>query len=342
MFALKRNYSIKMEQGNLVFKLLKSILLLLTIQTSCSAQFAPAVGIAGSDALSFDSPLFKNWASGCEVKRGYQNKADTTLGYTDVGENTDALGKAGENGVLSLGDGGEAVLTFPHPIKNGIGPDFAVFENGFSFGGVGMAFLELAFVEVSSDGSHFVRFPATSHTQDTTQLAMEGMDASLLHNLAGKYVFRNGTPFDLAELKDSLRLDINRITHIKLVDVVGSIDERFASYDIEGNKINDPFPTPFPSSGFDLDAVGVINEITPSGLETSENIHFSVFPNPVSNVVYFSEEVKELLVLNELGQVVFWGNELNHLNVSQFSEGVYVLEAKQFSGFKRMKIVVQH
>ena len=33
----------------------------------------------------------------------------------------------------------------------------------------------------------------------------------------------------------------------------------FSSCDFSGHQINDPWPTPFYSSGFDLDAVGVIN-----------------------------------------------------------------------------------
>ena len=47
---------------------------------------------------------------------------------------------------------------------------------------------------------------------------------------------------------------------LKIIDVIGSIDSNFCNYDQYLNKINDPFPTPFPSSGFDLDAVGVINQ----------------------------------------------------------------------------------
>ncbi|NIA17499.1 MAG: hypothetical protein GWO86_04040, partial [Planctomycetes bacterium] len=34
----------------------------------------------------------------------------------------------------------------------------------------------------------------------------------------------------------------------------------YSSCDINGHQINDPWPTPFDSGGFDLDAVGIINE----------------------------------------------------------------------------------
>jgi hypothetical protein len=49
------------------------------------------------------------------------------------------------------------------------GYDFAIFENGFPFGS-GSFYLELAFVEVSSDGKHFVRFNAISNTDTTQQI----------------------------------------------------------------------------------------------------------------------------------------------------------------------------
>ena len=81
---------------------------------------------------------------------------------------------------MSLGDGGVAILTFKYPIKNETGNDFAVFENSFND-----TFLELAFVEVSSDGIHYFRFPAVSNTQDTLQMGNDAsIDARHLNNLA--------------------------------------------------------------------------------------------------------------------------------------------------------------
>ena len=44
---------------------------------------------------------------------------------------------------------------------NGNSWDFCVFENAFND-----SFLELGFVEVSSNGNDFYRFPSTSFTQD--------------------------------------------------------------------------------------------------------------------------------------------------------------------------------
>jgi len=266
------------------------------------AQFPGPAGVSGSTALYKDSSAFVAWASECTVVRGLQNIGDPTLGMASLGEPQSTLGKAGEEGgVLSLGDGGAATLTFSNPISNGSGPDFAVFENGFLDD-----FLELAFVEVSSDGQKFVRFPAVSMSPITSQFGpFEAMGkAEWLHNLAGKYRLFYGTPFDLEELKDSLRINIDSITHIRVVDVVGSIGPAFARLDRFGNPINDPFPTPFPSGGFDLDAVGVIHQRENSGPV------FKIYPNPANEKLYISipdHKEGKWEILDSMGRPVLSG-----------------------------------
>ncbi len=244
------------------------------------AQYAPPAGQPGTTAIYKDSSVFVAWASQCQVVRGYQNIADPTLGLTAVGDSSAALGAAGLNGVVSLGDGGSATLTFDHPLVNGPGWDFAVFENGFG------NFLELAFVEVSSDGETFHRFPAHSLTDSSVQTdGFGGTDATKINNLAGKYSVLYGTPFDLEEMKSLPGLDLNRITQVRIVDVVGSLDKEYARYDTAGNKINDPWPTPFDAGGFDLDAVGVIWNQLNALPEASTDKGIKVFPNPVSGLL---------------------------------------------------------
>ena len=171
---------------------------------------------------------------------------------------TNALGPAfsgdGQNGSLavkSLGDNGSITLTFPAPITDGPGPDFAVFENAFS-----EIFLELAYVEVSSDGDHFFRFP--SHTLGKnpvdTYARTNATESNAYGNLAGKHLQGFGTPFDLQELAGFPGLDTRRITHVRVVDILGD----GSNHDSYGNPIYDPTPT-WGSGGFDLDAIGVLN-----------------------------------------------------------------------------------
>lgn len=256
----------------------------LSFHITCVAQFAPQVGNIGTTAIHKDSSIIINWANGCLVNRGWQNIAETNLGRALVGDETYVPGPAG-NGIVSLGDGGSATLTFNKPIRNGDGPDFVVFENGFIDQTLkpGTAFLELAFVEVSSDGENFVRFEAISNIDTNAQLGpFEGINASQIHNLAGKYITNYGTPFDLEELANNILLNINAVTHIRIIDVVGSIAPAYAAKDSRGYVINDPWPTSFAASGFDLDAVGVIHQDGPIGLnELAFTKKVSIYPMPL-------------------------------------------------------------
>jgi hypothetical protein len=241
----------------------------LILGMSCLAMaqgsFAPQVGLPGSTAIPADSSCFRDWAIACDATLGPQQAGVSNSPTVSSGAPTYAIGKADAPLTLSLGDGGEATLQFSAPIYDGPGFDFAVFENGFLQGEA--AFLELAFVEVSSNGMDFFRFPAISETDTSTQVAsFEVLDASQLHNLAGKYIAQFGTPFDLSELPDTILLDKANITHVRIIDCIGSIDPSLSTRDAEGHIINDPWPTNFESGGFDLDGVGVINSRIPLGI----------------------------------------------------------------------------
>jgi hypothetical protein len=198
-----------------------------------------------------------------QLLRGPTDISDPLSPLTSWGIGTDALGIADAHEdslpVVSLGDGGRITLTFAQPIGNGPGADFAVFENA-----IHDSFLELAFVEVSSDGSHFARFPAISLTPSETQTGSFGLlDTTDIHHLAGKYRRGFGTPFDLGALLPSPVVNVNAITHVRIVDAVGTIDPLFATFDSLGNLVNEPWPTNFETGGFDLDAVGVLNIAVP-------------------------------------------------------------------------------
>lgn len=67
--------------------------------------------------------------------------------------------RKGSLDVVSLGCGGSIILEFSQPlIGNGPGPDFIIFENAFSYGGV-ETFAEPAEVSVSVDGKKWYAFP---------------------------------------------------------------------------------------------------------------------------------------------------------------------------------------
>ena len=312
------------------------------------AQFAPPAGQAGSTAIYKDSSAFVAWATGCTVTRGYQDISNTSLGYASSGDSAMALGKAGVNATVSLGDGGIAILTFGSPIKNASGWDFAIFENSFSD-----TYLELAFVEVSSDGINYFRFPATSNTQDTIQVGGFGsVDATKINNMAGKYRALYGTPFDLQELSSDSGLNINNITHVKIIDVVGCIQNAYARYDKNNHKINDPWNTPFASSGFDLDAVGVINQAMGIKNYPAAISQCSLFPNPVDDnsilQYYLNKPLnvkisiidllgKEIIVLADEQQGAGW--QMFPLNGMKLNRGIYCIYLTTVDGTTIKKII---
>jgi hypothetical protein len=278
------------------------------------------------------------------------NIADTALGLASDGDSTDALGIS-DDMTVSLGDGGSAIVTFNHPVFNGPGFDFAVFENGFSTNDSNLAFLELAFVEVSTDGIRFVRFPAVSHVEDTVQTGpFSPTDCSQLYDLAGKYKARYGTPFDLEELIDSPGIDVNNINYVKVIDVVGSIDSAYATHDHEGNIVNDPWPTPFASCGFDLDAVGVINSKGATGIAAISQGDLKLFPNPVQRgkmcSIQLPENICSLKLYDLSGQLIYqWQGPVNScwqsIGTAALSSSIYLLQAETANSHYNAKLVVE-
>jgi len=240
---------------------------------------APIPGFVGPDGEgktgggNYVNPEFLGWAT------GYVNYLPTpSASY--LTDPVLALGPATANefDVVVLGDlsaaeidagvsPGEITLTFDAAIRDGVGADFAVFENGFLTYPPAVMWAELAYVEVSSDGVRFARFNSTSLTPGP---GME-LDATDVFNLAGKHVNWGvswwgigdswGTPFDLGglaghDLVSEGLLDLQAVTHVRLVDIPGRGD----FLDANGASIYDPWPTGG-TGGLDLEALGVLNEM---------------------------------------------------------------------------------
>ena len=299
---------------------------LVTLPLLSVAQFAPPAGQEGTTAMHCDSSAFVAWATGCVVERGPMRIDKPSLGLASYGVDADGIGKPDGESLVSLGDGGNAILTFESPICNGPGPDFAVFENPLENAQQpGYYFLEMGFVEVSSDGVNYVRFPAISRIPFDTQVGSFGcVLPELVHNLAGKYAPLYGTPFDLDELPDDPAVDKNRITHVRIVDVVGNIDPEYATYDSEGNIVNDPWPTPFPSSGYDLDGVGVVHDVAHSSSVDDHTVSgMLVYPNPVQNTLSVKvDNLTSITIYSLTGQQIL-ESETTSLDVSYLQPGVY-------------------
>ncbi len=173
--------------------------------------------------------------------------------------------------VASLGVGGSLTLGFDVTIMDGPGADIAVFENAFLDFTLAGAYSETAYVEVSTDGVVFARFP-TSYAGPagplspfgTTPLGSYGGLAGrrpVLANADGNELDpripteAGGSAYDLADLGRTAEVvsgavDLDRIHFVRLVDAVdGELDKK-------GNTIWD---NSGPAGSADIDAVTALN-----------------------------------------------------------------------------------
>ncbi|MFZ2145946.1 MAG: DUF4465 domain-containing protein [Sedimentisphaerales bacterium] len=246
------------------------------------------------------NPVFRGWATAVV---SYEQTRGVDPRWCEPNK---ALGPAtgrGDEDIFSLGDlsreqieqgalPGHITLLFGEPIRNGRGYDFVVFENGLlsefttpAGSAAGQMFAELAYVEASSNGEDFVRFPAVSLTAEPVGL-FGTIEISNVYNLAGKHTNSRskctGTGFDLEEIADeagviSGLVDINDIRYVRIVDIPGTgdfYDEAVKHIDpgtwpvwdcyANNHPIYDAWNTSLvplhPSGGFDLDAIGVLKE----------------------------------------------------------------------------------
>jgi hypothetical protein len=224
--------------------------LMLGAAPAIAGPYAPAAGQTGSTAISKDSSSIVEWVSSYfnyQIGSGVDATFQTPL---------KALGPAvGDSfDIVSLGNGGSITLGFANPIADGPGFDFAVFENSFSD-----TFLELGWVEVSSDGVNFARFSGISFTPSPVG-SFGAVDPTNIDGFGGKYRQGFGTPFDLSMLTGAPGLDVNSISFVRILDIIGD-GSQFDNYPVAfggPHPIYDPNPTSG-SGGFDLDAIGVLN-----------------------------------------------------------------------------------
>lgn len=295
-------------------------------------SFDPAAGQSGSQAIHKDSSIIAAWADFCTVERGYMDIANPGNGLATHGTDNDATGYA-DNVVISLGDSGVATYILGVGVlTDGPGYDFAIFENSFSDD-----YLELAHVEVSSDGSNYFRFPSISEVQTDSQVgAFDNTDPTEIYNLAGKYRGGYGVPFDLAELPNDTLLNKSNVRFVRIVDVVGSINPQYGTVDSIGTLINDPYPTNFASSGFDLDAMALLNLV--QSIEENQ-LDASVYPNPTSDWIYIKSMETELSwKLYDLSGKLIDKGQTKQLSIEHLPQGIYSLNIRTNNGARNLKV----
>ena len=204
-----------------------------------------------------------------EFNNGTDNHPDYNDPYVTLGGPCGLGDTMGSLHVLSLGINGNITLGFDVNITNGPGMDFVVFENPFHINNQsGKVYAELMYVEISTDGVNFARFPSISNTPCSGSIYPDDVT-----NLAGIWpVYANvdtndidpfnpnvtgGDAFDLQDLNSnplvqSGLVNLQNINYIRLIDILGD----GSNLDSRGNPIYDPTDM---DNGADIDAISIIN-----------------------------------------------------------------------------------
>ncbi len=198
-----------------------------------------------------------------------------------LGRPEGGVGGGGSVLVHSLGIDGYLTLGLGTNLVDGPGADLIVAENPFAIS-VGQVYAELMFVEVSSNGHDFARFPSRFFGGDGSSFAIN--TPGFVSGLAGQtpvfasasgvdpqdVVEAGGDAFDLADLRShplvvSGAVNLRAITQVRLVDVVST-----QSLDGRGRAILDPS-----SGSADVDGVTLIHHagnVSAHGPEVSLHI----------------------------------------------------------------------
>jgi len=150
----------------------------------------------------------------------------------------------GSTDVYTLGVGGSVTYEMDSSVVNAAGADLIVCENPFFVIGTVTSFAEAMFVEVSTNGTDFARFPS-SYVGDVGPFPpFSGVPPSWYSGFAGIMpVFGNlfvgidpldavaagGDAFDLAELVDhplvrDEKVDLDEINYVRLLDIQSGVE----------------------------------------------------------------------------------------------------------------------
>lgn len=154
----------------------------------------------------------------------------------------EGLGESqGSYDVVSLGNAGTIVVSFDdNAVVDGPGDDLVVFENPFVAGS--LLFEELAFVEVSADGSTWVEFPWDAGTKSGLA-GREPVYASSLNAWDPLHPASGGDRYDLADV------GLDYVRFLRITDAGALLDD-------PGNHV-----LPAGKGGFDLDAAAAIHSV---------------------------------------------------------------------------------
>jgi hypothetical protein len=119
----------------------------------------------------------------------------------------------------------------------------------------------------------------------------------------------------------------------------------YATRDNAGRIINDPFPTPYPSSGFDIDAVGIIHALGYTSIEDVTSNAIKVFPTLLQEEKKIQltgiQTVNDIRILDMQGRLVPYTREGETIILEDsIEDGIYFLQIEKNNNRYTYKITV--
>lgn len=191
---------------------------------------------------------------------------------------SESVPESSPDNILSIGLGGEIIVANnQYIIKDGIGPDFTIFENAFINPINGKVFAEPATVSVSQDGIKWYDFPY----EYSSLKGCAGMTPTNGSEDFNNPTISGGDQFDLSDI------GLSYIRYIKIKDITEIILEDKNHY------YYDPI-----LSGFDLDAIVYLNYEYQEILSVEVEKYYDYF-NISNNYIEFLK-VPDIAILNNL------------------------------------------
>lgn len=217
--------------------------------------------------------------------------------------------------VLCLGFGGEIVIGLKEKvILDEAGIDFKIFENAFVNPINSKIFAEPGIVSVSQDGINYIPFPYNFET-------LEGC-AGITPVIGTENPFdansNSGDGFDLKTV------GLSWAKYIKIKDITNQVfaDKKHYYYD-------------FVLSGFDLDAVAIINSGKSEATSvSSDNLEFSIKGNK-----FISNQPINLAIYDLNGIELYNNPQSTNLNLSQFKSQFLMLKVASNGTINYMKYI---
>jgi len=125
--------------------------------------------------------------------------------------------------------------------------------------------------------------------------------------------------------------------------VVGCIQPAFATFDSKDNIVNDPWPTPFNTGGFDLDAVGVLHFTY-----STEDQSVFLYPNPVIDHVTINVLSGNTfnMVLNDIsGKTILEKESIKNnstIDLGFLPSGIYFCTFTLENGTKEVRKIIRN